>query len=215
MAPLFRTLLGKATTSYTTTGGRHSKDTHKNASTPTLMPDLRRCETMQSTTRGPGYNGPCHSLMRTINQHGNFIRGPSNLPAVLLRTEEPKLKIIENLHGYVCYLLIGDKRSRYTLTFPLKSMPVPLTLVWAFLNVHGNTTARNRTIHTDGEISIAESTVIPTLGYLLQKTATDSLSQNGLAERAHQTSATMLVRCLLYSASLSTQFWPDALMYAT
>ena len=96
-----------------------------------------------------------------------FIRGPSNLPAVLLRTEEPALKIIESRHGYVCYLLIIDKRSRYTWTFPLKSKSVPLTLVRTFLNVHGNTTASNRTIRTDGEGSLAQSTdfrvMIPTL----------------------------------------------------
>jgi hypothetical protein len=51
----------KATTSYTTTGGRHPKDTHENASTPSLMSDLRCCETTQGATRGPRYNGPRYS----------------------------------------------------------------------------------------------------------------------------------------------------------
>ena len=148
-----------------------------------------------------------------------FIRGPSNLPEVLSRTEEPALKIIESRHGYVCYLLIIDKRSRYTWVFPLKSKSVPLELVRTFLTTHGSTTARNRTIRTDGEGSLAESSQFrrlvqnPQFGYILQKTATDSSSQNGLAERPHQTLATM-VRCLLYSASLTTLFWADALVYA-
>ena len=52
------------------------------------------------------------------------------------------------------------------------------------------------------------------LGYTLQKTATDSSSQNGLAERPHQTLAAM-VRCLLYSSSMPVTFWADALVYAT
>ena len=52
------------------------------------------------------------------------------------------------------------------------------------------------------------------LGYTQQKTATDSSSQNGLAERPHQTLAAM-VRCLLHSLSMPVTFWANALVYAT
>ena len=55
------------------------------------------------------------------------------------------------------------------------------------------------------------------LGYTtstLKKTATDSSSQNGLAERPHQTLATM-VRFLLYLSSMPVTFWADALVYTT
>ena len=73
-------------------------------------------------------------------------------------------------------------------------------------------------IRTDGEGSLAESVVfrnmLAAVGYNLEKTATDSSSQNGVAERPHQTLATM-VRCLLYASSLSVTFWADALIYAT
>ena len=48
----------------------------------------------------------------------------------------------------------------------------------------------------------------------MEKTATDSSSQNGIAERPHQTLAAM-VRCLLYSSSPPITFWADALVYAT
>ena len=69
----------------------------------------------------------------------------------------------------------------------------------------------------DGEGSLAElsacQTLLNSLGYTLEKTVTDSSSQNGLAERPHQTFAAM-VRCLLYSSSLPITFWVDALVYA-
>jgi hypothetical protein len=119
--------------------------------------------------------------------------------------------------SYVCYLLIIDNKSRYVWVFPLKSKSVPLTLVQTFLTTHGNHKCVNRHIRTDGEGSLAElsacQTLLNSLGYTLEKTVTDSSSQNGLAERPHQTFAAM-VRCLLYSSSLPITFWVDALVYA-
>ena len=106
---------------------------------------------------------------------------------------------------------------RYAWTFPLKSKSVSHHLLTNFLNTHGNNNLPNRRIRTDGEGSLSESVtfraLLSRLGYILQKTATDSSSQNGLAERPHQTLATM-VRCLLYGASLPVTFWADALVYA-
>ena len=49
--------------------------------------------------------------------------------------------------------------------------------------------------------------------YTMETTAPQSSSQNGMAERPHQTLQTK-VRCLLYSARLDTTFWADALMHA-
>jgi ribosomal protein S12 len=73
-------------------------------------------------------------------------------------------------------------------------------------------------IRTDGEGSLAESLhfrrMLAKVGYSLEKTASDASSQNGVAERPHQTLAAM-VRCLLYASSLSVTFWADALIYAT
>jgi hypothetical protein len=147
-----------------------------------------------------------------------FIRGPLNLDNVLARTEDADTKIIESRNGFVCYLLIVDRKTRYMRPFPLKSKSVPLELLWTFLTIHGHPTCHNKCIRTDGEGSIAESqqcrNMLTKLGYMMQRTATDSSSQNGLAERPHQTLATM-VRCLLYSSSLPVTFWADALVYAT
>ena len=113
--------------------------------------------------------------------------------------------------------MIIDSKSRYTWPFALKSKSVPLKLIKTFFETHGNHTTPNRRVRTDGEGSLAESAacraLLLTLGYKLEKTATDSSSQNGLAEHPHQIFAAM-VRCLLYSPSLPVTFWADALVYA-
>ena len=92
-----------------------------------------------------------------------FIRGPKNVAAVVARTEEAALKVIESRQGYVCYLLIIDNKSRYTWPFPLKSKSIPLDLIKTFLQTHGNHNCINRRIRTDGEGSLAESAACRTL----------------------------------------------------
>ena len=86
-----------------------------------------------------------------------FLRGPSNLQAVVDRQEEPQSKVIHSRHNYVCYLLVIDRKSQYMWAFPLQSRSVPTDLMVTFLNVHGNATATPRTVRTDGEDSLAES----------------------------------------------------------
>ena len=146
-----------------------------------------------------------------------FIRGPENLDSVLSRTEDATTKVIESRGGYVCYLLIVDRKSRYMWPFPLKSKSIPIDLLRTFLTTHGHPTSPNKRIRTDGEGSFAESqacrNMVTTLGFTIRKTATDSSSQNGVAERPHQT-LTAMVRCLLYSSSLPVTFWADAVVYA-
>ena len=87
----------------------------------------------------------------------------------------------------------------------------------SFLAIHGNPNVQPRLICTDGEGSLAESEEFRALlskhRYLLQKTATDTSSQNGIVvEHPHQSLGAM-VRCLLYASALPVQFWADALVY--
>ena len=187
------------------------------------IPHVVTCRTcdvakLQKAPRGPSRDLPPDLQPgQVFSMDIGFIRGPKNLAAVLARTEEAAPKVIESRQGYVCYLLIIDNKSRYTWPFPMKSKSVPLALIKTFLETHGNHKCGNRRIRTDGEGSLAESsacrTLLNQLGYTLEKTATDSSSQNGIAERPHQTFAAM-VRCLLYSSSLPITFWADALVYA-
>ena len=73
---------------------------------------------------------------------------------------------------------------------------IPLALVKTFLTTHGNHQCVNRRVRTDGEGSLTESLscrfLLNTLGYTMEKTATDSSSQNGIAERPRQTYAAMV-----------------------
>jgi hypothetical protein len=173
------------------------------------MPHVVNCRTcdvakLQKAPRGSSQDSTTDlSPGQVFSMDIGFIRGPSNLAAVLARTEDDAPKVIESRQGYVCYLLIIDNKSRYVWVFPMKSKSVPLTLLKTFLTIHGNHNSINRRIRTDGEGSLAESsscrTLLNTLGYTMEKTATDSSSQNGMAERPHQTYAAM-VRCLLYSS---------------
>ena len=87
-----------------------------------------------------------------------------------------------------------------------------------FLQLHGNRTPQRRWIRTDGEGALAKSSTFRTellhkFGYLVELTATDSSSQNALAERPHRTFGIM-VRCMLYAARLPVIFWADAYVYA-
>jgi hypothetical protein len=49
--------------------------------------------------------------------------------------------------------------------------------------------------------------------FLVETTAPDSSSENGLSERPHRTLKEK-VRCLLYTAGLGVEFWSDALLHA-
>jgi hypothetical protein len=53
-----------------------------------------------------------------------FIRGPSNLQAVVDRKEEAKLKVIYSRQGFTCYLLIIDRYSIY-VGFPFENTSSP------------------------------------------------------------------------------------------
>ena len=72
------------------------------------------------------------------------------------------------------------------------------------------------TIRTDNGTELAGSQeVLQTAakhGYMVESTAPDSSSQNGMAERPHRTLKEK-VRCLLYTAGLGVQFWSDALLH--
>ena len=146
-----------------------------------------------------------------------FFRGPKNLQEVYDRRAEPQPKLIESRQGFVCYLLIVDRATRYLWIFPMRSKSVSLELIDIFLRTHGIQAPCVKTLRTEGEGSLAESaqfrTLLITHGFLLEKTATDTSSQNGLAERPHRTLGTM-TRCLLYSAEMPIYFWADAIVYA-
>jgi Reverse transcriptase (RNA-dependent DNA polymerase) len=190
----------------------------------TALPTLIRCRIcdiarLQKAPKGKPCTDPPDLVPGQMFQMDiGFFRGPSNLEAVVDRREDAKLKIIESRQGYVCYLLIVDRKTRKVWVFPLKSRSVPITLISMFLQLHGNSTPHRRWIRTDGEGSLAKSStfraeLLQKFGYLVELTATDSSSQNSIAERPHRTFGIM-VRCMLYASKLPMIFWADAYVYA-
>ena len=193
--------------------------------TPGHIPSFVRCRAcdIAKLKKAPkGHSTPDQMDLQTGQQFHmdlGFIRGPANLQAVLVdREEEAQPKIIHSRQGFTCYLLIIDRKSRYMWVFPLRSRSVLMDLMDAFLAMHGNPQVKPRIIRTDGEGSLAESedfrTLLSKQRSSLQKMATDTSSQNGMAERPHQSLGAM-VRCLLlYASALPVQFWADALVCA-
>ena len=193
--------------------------------TTTLLPNLIRCRIcdiarLQKAPRGPPQHDPPDLQPGQMFQIDiGFFRGPENLADVVDRKAEPSMKVIESRQGYVCYLLIIDRKTRKVWIFPLKSRAVPMPLICTFLRIHGNHEQNlPRWIRTDGEGALAHSAlfrsdILTEFGYLIELTATDASSQNALAERPHKTFG-LMVRCLLYSSRLPVIFWADAYVYA-
>jgi hypothetical protein len=75
----------------------------------------------------------------------------------------------------------------------------------------------HHTIRTDNGGKLAGSddfqTKVGEHSYILETTAPDTSSQNGLAERPHRTLKEN-VRCLLYTAGLGVTFWSTAILHA-
>jgi hypothetical protein len=186
------------------------------------IPTVVRCRAcdiakLQRAPKGSTQADPVLQPGQTFQMDIGFFRGPKNLQEVYDRTADAQPKLIESRQGFVCNLLIVDRATRYLWIFPLRSKSISLELIDLFLRTHGLHAPCVKTLRTDGEGSLAESAPFRMLllshGYLLEKTATDTSSQNGLAERPHRTLGTM-TRCLLFSSQMPIQFWADAIVYA-
>lgn len=188
----------------------------------TKIPSVIRCRAcdIAKLKRAPkGHNVTTSQLVpgQMFQMDIGFFRGPRNLQEVYDRCAEPQPKLVESRQGFVCCLLIVDRATRYIWVFPLRSRSVNLDLIDLFLRTHGLRSTATKIMRTDGEGSLAESgpfrRLLLTHGYVLEKTATDTSAQNGIAERPHRTLGEM-TRCLLYSAQMSIIFWADAMVYS-
>ena len=155
-----------------------------------------------------------------------FVRGPKNLQALLKRKRTPKHKIrtakshhpIKTSHdGYSSYLLITDAASRFTWIFLTKTKEPPIITLNTFMEQHGLNDKTPKFVRTDQGGELARSQAFRNLmakhNYTVEPTGADNSSQNGRGERPHRTFANMM-RCLLYSSNLGSEFWSDALLYS-
>ena len=75
----------------------------------------RACDIAKLKKAPRGYALPDPPTLQTgqcFQMDIGFIRGPSNLQAVVDRKEEAQSKVIASRHIFVCYLLAMDRKSR-------------------------------------------------------------------------------------------------------
>jgi dUTP pyrophosphatase len=126
-------------------------------------------------------------------------------------------RTITSIDGYRSYLLVIDRKTRYTWIFLTKTKHPPIKIFEQFLKEHGHPTAPHRTIRSDkgGELwgSQAFREVMLRHGYIMEPTAPQAPYQNGKAERPNLTFGKM-VNSLLYNAGLGPEYWSFALLHA-
>ena len=112
--------------------------------------------------------------------------------------------IVRSYEGYNCYLLIIEHFTQYTWVFLSKNKHPLLKTITQFLRTYGNSDSI-RVIRTDQGGELAKSAsfrdTVQLADYTVETTGADNSSQNGLAERPHQTLANM-VRTDLENAGL-------------
>jgi dUTP pyrophosphatase len=125
-------------------------------------------------------------------------------------------KTVTSIDGNRSYLLIIDRATRYIWIFLTKTKHPPVSQVMGFLKrfkgLH-----RDATVTTDlgGELakSIAFRKAIKEADYTLHTTGAHSSAQNGMAEKPNQDLA-RIMRALLYSSDLGSQYWSYALRHS-
>ena len=125
-------------------------------------------------------------------------------------------KLVTSIDNYRSYLLIIDKATRYSYVFLTKTKTPPLQEVRGILTKYKGL-YRDCSVTTDngGELakSVAFRRVIRDAGYTLKTTGAFSSAQNGLVEKPNQDLA-RIMRALLYSSNLGSQYWSYALRHA-
>ncbi len=118
--------------------------------------------------------------------------------------------MVECFEGYLAYLIIVDKCSRYVWVFLRKLKEPPVNLIKAFLAIHRSHQVGGA-IRTDQVGELARSTsfrtdVYKATKYAIEPTGADSASQNRGAKKWNHT-LTVMTWTLLYGAGLPARYW--------
>ncbi len=193
----------KCLTCLMTTGDQRATCDHKHVSLPHDIADWAEDPVADAD----------HNILpgQRFNIDYGFMKGTGYCP------KDEEGRTITSLDGYRSYLLIIDRKTRYTWVFLTKSKKPPLETVDKFLSEHGHPTAHNRTVRTDkgGELWGSQQfrKIINDHGFIMDRTAPYAAFQNGIAERPNRTFGKM-VRSLLHAAALGPEYWSFALLHA-
>ncbi len=139
-----------------------------------------------------------------------FVRGKE----FVSKSEEGRT--ITSTDGYNSYLIIVDRKTRYTWGFLTASKVPPVTHAEAVLRKY-KCEHEHRTVRTDQgkELGLSKDfkVMLARQGFVLDPTGSDNSRENGIAERPHRTLAQMM-RCGLHSAGLGPEYWSYALLNA-
>lgn len=101
--------------------------------------------------------------------------------------------------------------------FPTATKEPPCDIIKDFLEKYGNKKSPDKVIRTDlgGELgcSLKFKEAIRSAGFRLETVAPDSPFQIGVVERSYKTLGNM-IRAMLKSSGLGSEFWSDALLHA-
>ena len=124
-------------------------------------------------------------------------------------------KLVTSIDKYRSYLLVIDRYTRYIWICLTKQKSPPTNFVTNLLNKFTNPKVIS-TVTTDqgGELSKSSqfAKTIDACGYILTPTGAYTSAQNGLAEKPNKDLA-QIMRNLLYSTGLGSEFWSYALRY--
>ena len=139
-----------------------------------------------------------------------FVRGSD------YRLKQENAPTVTSIDGKNSYCLIVDRATRYMWIYLSGTKEPPVEPVRMILRKFGSQHT-HRTVRTDQDKSLGKSVdfvkMLKDEKFTLELTGTDSSQQNSLAERPHRDLAQMM-RCMLFSAELSSAYWSYALTMA-
>ena len=143
-----------------------------------------------------------------------FVRGSDFKVPTGQKGEGPTLTSIDAKNSYC---IIVDRATRYIWVHLDNTKQPPIDPVRMVLRKFGNKQITHRTVRTDQDKGLGRSKefikMVNDEDYTIELTGTDSSKQNSVAERPHRDLAQMM-RCLLYSSKLGSEYWSFALAHA-
>ena len=124
-------------------------------------------------------------------------------------------KLVTSIDKYRAYLLVIDKKSRFIWIFLTKTKEPPIEQIESLLSIFAPYQVSTITTDQGGELASSRSFIkmVSKSRYVLTPTGAYSSSQNGLAETPNKHLA-QIMRNLLYSAGLGSQFWSYAMRHS-
>ena len=153
---------------------------------------------------------PTLGIGENLHMDYGFVRGSD------WSKEDNDGKLVTSVDNFRSYLIVVDRASRYIWVYLTKTKHPPVEQVQGLLSKFKGLYP-NATVTTDQGRELGASKafqkVVADNNYKLHVTGAETPQQNALAEKPNQDLA-KIMKCLLYSSGLGSQFWSYALRHA-